>query len=239
MARISIYGLDLNVSLLDKWIGTDSDGSVTKNFTAQAISDLFNQASAIAIAGQNNFQFQTISNDGRRNGTISFNNFGGNNTALSALTNIKISERASSQKIINDYISTLVGKYVILTQADEPNNFGIYKLTGFTRDLVETTFFNATLEFVASHGQMVSEKYYCLAVYPGFIFDTSFADKTFVHNQTIPASQWDVQHNLDKFPSVTVTLPSGKVGFADVQYIDENNLTITFAGDETGKAYMN
>jgi len=72
MARISIYGLDINLSLLDKWIGTDSNGGATKNFTAQAIADLFNAVNAVSISGQNNFKFQTDSTLGRRQGTISF-----------------------------------------------------------------------------------------------------------------------------------------------------------------------
>jgi len=36
-----------------------------------------------------------------------------------------------------------------------------------------------------------------------------------------------------------MVLSTGQVGIADVAYIDENNLTITFSGDESGKAYLN
>lgn len=50
---------------------------------------------------------------------------------------------------------------------------------------------------------------------------------------------WNIQHNLNKFPSVTVVLSTGQKGYGDVTYVDANNLTITFAGDESGKAYMN
>ena len=48
-----------------------------------------------------------------------------------------------------------------------------------------------------------------------------------------------VQHNLDKFPSCTMVLSTGQQGYGDVTFIDENNLTITFAGAESGKAYIN
>lgn len=60
MARISSYIIDTAVTLLDKWIGTDSAGGVTKNFTAQSIANLFNEKSAIGVTGQNNFFFKLI-----------------------------------------------------------------------------------------------------------------------------------------------------------------------------------
>lgn len=65
------------------------------------------------------------------------------------------------------------------------------------------------------------------------------SDKTFIFIQALAANPWIVNHNLNKFPSVTMVLSTGQVGMADVNYIDANNLTITFSGDESGKAYMN
>jgi len=50
---------------------------------------------------------------------------------------------------------------------------------------------------------------------------------------------WTVQHNLDKFPSCTMVLSTGQQGYGDVNFIDENNLTITFSGAVSGKAYIN
>lgn len=65
------------------------------------------------------------------------------------------------------------------------------------------------------------------------------SDKTFIFTQSLAANPWIINHNLNKFPSVTMVLSTGQVGMADVNYIDANNLTITFSGDESGKAYMN
>jgi hypothetical protein len=67
----------------------------------------------------------------------------------------------------------------------------------------------------------------------------SSSDKTFIFIQALAANPWIVNHNLNKFPSVTMVLSTGQVGMADVNYIDANNLTITFASAESGKAYMN
>ena len=63
-------------------------------------------------------------------------------------------------------------------------------------------------------------------------------DKNFVFSQGTPAATWTVQHDLNKFPSCTMVLSTGQ-GYGDVTFIDENNLTITFAGATSGKAYIN
>ena len=65
------------------------------------------------------------------------------------------------------------------------------------------------------------------------------ANETYTFAQASASATWTVQHNLDKFPSVTMVLSTGQKGYGDIVYIDENNLTITFASAESGKAYMN
>jgi hypothetical protein len=65
------------------------------------------------------------------------------------------------------------------------------------------------------------------------------ANETYTFVQAGASATWTVQHDLDKFPSVTMVLSTGQKGYGDIVYIDENNLTITFASAESGKAYMN
>ena len=235
MARISIYGLDINLSLLDKWIGTDSNSGGTKNFTAQAIADLFNSVGAISISGQNNFKFQSDSAVGRQQGTISFENFNGNNTDFADITELKISKKSSSTKDVHIFIAELVGSDIIISQSGEPNNFGIYKLLSYREDPLELGYYITELEFVAANGSIKANEYYGVAVYAG----NDASDKTYVFVQNTAANPWIIQHNLNKFPSVSMVLSTGQAGVADITYIDENNLTITFSGDESGKAYMN
>ena len=239
MARISTYAIDAVVTLLDKWIGTDSNsGNATKNFTAQSIADLFNANGSIGIVNQNNFQFQTNLAGGRKPGTVSFTAGGGDGTSLASLTTIKISKFAASTNLILDYIETLVGEYVMLAQIDDLNNFGIYKLDSLTQDVTETDFYNANFTFIGSNGNLDSEKYYGLIIYPGGSAEAE-GDKNFVFTQASASSTWTVQHNLNKFPSCTMVLSTGQQGYGDVTFIDENNLTITFASAESGKAYIN
>jgi hypothetical protein len=44
---------------------------------------------------------------------------------------------------------------------------------------------------------------------------------------------------MNKFPAATIVLSTGQKGYGDVTYVDNNNLTISFAGDESGKVYLN
>lgn len=64
-------------------------------------------------------------------------------------------------------------------------------------------------------------------------------DKHFTHNQSSASSTWNVSHNLGKFPSISVIDSSKNVVVGDVQYVDNNNLIITFTAAFSGKAYMN
>jgi len=62
---------------------------------------------------------------------------------------------------------------------------------------------------------------------------------TFVFNQGVPASTWNIQHNLGKFPSITVIDTAGTVVTGQYTYIDNNNVTLTFSAGFAGKAYLN
>jgi hypothetical protein len=61
----------------------------------------------------------------------------------------------------------------------------------------------------------------------------------YTHNQLTASASWIVTHDLNKKPSVTVVDDGNNVVFADVQYINENTLIITFTGAISGKAYLN
>ena len=64
-------------------------------------------------------------------------------------------------------------------------------------------------------------------------------DKTFVYNQAISSDVWDIEHNLDKYPSVTVVDSGGSVVVGEIAYINKNNVRITFTSAFSGKAYLN
>jgi len=65
------------------------------------------------------------------------------------------------------------------------------------------------------------------------------ADKTFIFTQGTPSTSWVIQHNLGKFPSITVVDTADTVVIGDYNYTDDNNVTLTFSAGFAGKAYLN
>ena len=64
-------------------------------------------------------------------------------------------------------------------------------------------------------------------------------DKTFVYTQAVSSDVWEIKHNLDKYPAVTVVDSGNSVVIGEIVYIDKNNIRITFISAFSGKAYFN
>lgn len=64
-------------------------------------------------------------------------------------------------------------------------------------------------------------------------------DKFYMHVQATAAAEWTVAHNLHKRPAVTVVDSADSVVVGAVEYIDENNVKITFSAAFSGRAYCN
>lgn len=67
----------------------------------------------------------------------------------------------------------------------------------------------------------------------------TLTSQTFVFEQGIPATEWVINHNLNKFPSVTLVDSSGRQFKAQIDYTNLNNLTVSMNGGTAGKAYLN
>ena len=63
--------------------------------------------------------------------------------------------------------------------------------------------------------------------------------KTFIFEQGIASDVWDIVHNLNKRPSITLVDSSGRVFEAVKDYIDDNHVIVTLASATAGKAYLN
>ena len=64
-------------------------------------------------------------------------------------------------------------------------------------------------------------------------------DANFVYTQSSPSATWVVNHNLNKYCSVTVVDSADNIVFGDVLYNSLNQVTLTFAGAFSGKAFFN
>lgn len=64
-------------------------------------------------------------------------------------------------------------------------------------------------------------------------------DKHFKFEQLQATDTWDINHNLNKFPSVTVVDSGGNQVVGHITYINNSSITITFAYPFSGIAYLN
>ena len=62
---------------------------------------------------------------------------------------------------------------------------------------------------------------------------------TFIFEQALASDTWIINHNLNKYPSVTIVDSSGNVFHPAVQYVDENKCIVSMNGATTGNAYLN
>lgn len=63
--------------------------------------------------------------------------------------------------------------------------------------------------------------------------------KHYVHSQLSASSTWNINHNLNKYPSVSIADSAGTLVIGEVRYVDSNNVTISFNNEFAGIAYLN
>jgi hypothetical protein len=70
-------------------------------------------------------------------------------------------------------------------------------------------------------------------------FIKSPGDKHYTHEQGLPKKTWTVNHGLNKYPTAAAVDTAQTVVIGKIDYIDLNNLTITFNASFSGEAYLN
>ena len=230
MARIKTYQQDFNVTDTDKLLGSDSTGA-TRNYTTKNIADYLNNFSKIGVGGQVAYKFSS-SIAPRPNGTLSFVGGGGDNTAFSSISSIYASKYNTDNKVISDLLLYYVNKSIFIFQLDDPNNFAEYLLD--SADVIESNFFNLSMQFVSGNGVIKNNSYYGL-----LISANTPSDKTYRYVQGVSSDTWTINHNLNKYPSVTVQDSAGSVVIGELTYNNKNTITLTFSGAFSGEAHLN
>lgn len=228
MARISSYPRDREVQDQDAWIGTESSNRVTRNFTAQAVADYLNIKGKISISGQMVFKFSDVPTlQGEFTGPA-------DGSAISAITTVEISGTDSSGQNVVEFIQYLVDNDILISEQNELSNFGHFKITSYTA--LGNNLYTLNLTNIGGNGNLDLNKYYDFAT---FTISSGVGDKNYVHPQDQASATWTVQHNLNKFPSVTSVNINNIEMYGEVDFIDLNNLTINFSAPFSGRAFIN
>tara|TARA_R110002124_G_scaffold101228_1_gene248661 strand:+ start:329 stop:1015 length:687 start_codon:yes stop_codon:yes gene_type:complete len=228
MARISSYPLDTVLQDTDAWIGSDAITRQTKQYTPELLANYLNLSGKVSVSGQMVFKFTTTQDplDGQFTGPAA-------GSPIAAITTLRISSVDSSKEEIVNFLEYLVGESILISEQSKTSRFGHFKIVSYTAD---DGFYVLDLESKGGNGNLSENKNYDFAL---FSLERDISTINFVFTQGVANITWTVQHNLNKFPSCTTTTSTGRQGFGNVEFIDKNNLTITFAFPETGKAYIN
>lgn len=60
----------------------------------------------------------------------------------------------------------------------------------------------------------------------------------YIHEQSISSNEWYIEHNLNRFPSVTVVDSADNQYEGSVTYLNQNEIIIEFNAPFTGKAFL-
>ena len=236
MSRIQQLPLDTTITGGDKLVGTDvGSNNATKSFQIETIAAFFAQTGAadpLRAGLQYNYAGKYVNN------TIASGEFRYqvDPTAPSAfgwahITGIAVSRYNRNLVDINPIIGLFVNQLVRVTDIDTSSNtsYAIYEVSAKS-DL--TNAYLLSLEHRGSAGDPVGG---ITSIAPsGFTNET-----TFTFTQGSASNTWTINHNLDRFPSVTVVDSSDNIVVGAVTYNNSNQIVITFTETVIGKAYLN
>ena len=227
MARISSYPYDVTVQDTDAWVGSDSVNRSTKQYTAKAVAEYLNIKGKISISAQMVFKYVTVNPKA--------GDFSGpaDGSAMTGITTMQLSTADVSGQDVIAFMTYLVGNNILISEQNNISTFGHFLIDSYT---VSTAgFYTLNLTNIGGNGNLTDLLYYDFAVFQL----SSQQAPTFVFTQGVPATVWNISHNLGKFPSVSVTNNNNIVTNGEITYIDNNNLTCTFSAGFAGTAYLN
>ena len=233
MARISVYPLNEEPALDDLLLGTDKNGGkATENFKISDIAGIINEFGIQDVS----FIFN-IDADAAAEGTgfLYFSTGYGNSTPWSSISTIRVRTLMANGYSAVDYLNfifsstTNANQEVIFKDTDRLDSFGIFRFTSFT--LVSPNVYDIGLSFVSGNG--VIQKYH------SYTINNYFNVTAFEFTQPTPSTEWTIQHDMNKFPSVSVVNNNNILMYGNTTYVDKNNLTINFTAGFSGKAYLN
>ena len=228
MALISSYPDYLPVNDLDRWVGTNSTNGSTRNFTAEQIAEYLNINGKISISAQMIFKLVDA-------GTPANGQFTGpaNGVPIAPTATLEVSPLDVSGANTVAFITYLVGNNILISEQNNINNFGHFTIASYT--LKAGNVYTLALTPLAGNGNFDINKFYDFALFTL----TTQGTPTFIFEQAVAATTWDINHNLGKFPSVTVINNNNIVINGEVTYIDTNNIQLNFSAGFSGKAYLN
>ena len=224
MARISKYSFDSQVTTDDFVIGSDAITKRTKNYKVGDLATFFagNQPGRIQYRYNQTSDFKNLST-----AELSFGNYFQTNTILKSVTTIYVNPVTATGVNLTDFMNEVRDNGSLRLQNGPA--VGIYKVQKV--DPIQNGVLELVVDLHLGNGTLTDQDYVFL----------SANMKADVHQATpeLSGDIWEIEHNLSKYPSVTIVDTANNVIYGEVIYIDNNNVRITFSSAVTGRAYLN
>tara|TARA_Y100001963_G_C6774509_1_gene446636 strand:- start:231 stop:935 length:705 start_codon:yes stop_codon:yes gene_type:complete len=234
MARISTYALDSDITKNDKVIGTDSAGTLTRNYKISDITSYLNKSSSVDINGS---RFKYIRPTSKTvSGYLKLAVDQGATVAFSTLTSFQLHKTTLSSVDISDFYEAIEGSLILLQKADDASKFGVFEWTTSTQNGSDSNLYDIAVVHKGGNGSLEDEEDYLLSL---LLFRFDDLDKHKGVEQSTPSATWTMNHGLNKKPSVTVVDDQGHKIIGKIEYDDANNVTIKFGKNVSGYAYFN
>ena len=234
MGAISSYPYDIVIQDKDAWIGTDSVNRQTKQYSAEALVNYLNTNGKVSIGGQMVYKFSTLQLSDT--GTFALPNGGGAGVVFSDIDTLKISTIEKSGQNVIAWLEYLVSDQILISSQSNLSYFGHYTVLSYTVDPNNSNFYTLALSYIGGNGNLIPDEHYDIV---NFSLAGGSTDKTYVHNQSAASATWNIQHNLAKFPSVTIVDNYQRQFVGEIEYINNNEAVVTLSSPITGKAYLN
>ena len=231
MARISTYIFDSDVTKNDYVIGSDYASKRTRNYKLEDLSRFFGSQQP-TLGDKFVYEYdQTSPIDALRQAKGSLSNKSQLNTLFSGVQSIYLNKLNDISVDVTSFFESIREDGVLrVHNGFRTTDYGIYRVQSVN------PMANGVLEIVVdllqSNGSITDGE--------SLVFSSSFTlkDKTLTTPE-LNGSVWNIQHNLNKYPSVTIVDTANTVIYAEITYSDLNNLTITFSSSVTGRAHLN
>ena len=234
MSRIVSYPYDNDIKDADAWIGTEASTTRTKQYTAEAVAKYLNINGKISIGAQMVFKY--VQQPLTEVGSFSITSGGLNNVPFANITTLTLSITDRGNQNTVAFLDYLVGSDILISEQKEISIFGHYDVVSYTVNAGDANYYDLVVSYKGGNGNLSFNKYYDVL---NFVLASDAEDKTFIFTQNVPATTWNVQHNLSKFPSITVIDTGNTVVTGEYTYTNNNNVILNFSAAFAGKAYLN
>jgi len=230
MARISSYNQDTSVEGADALVGTSADGT-TKVYTLDSIGKYYIDNNVISVAGQQNFRFVDGVND-IGDGTFFIDGLNANGKAYGLLTSLSVSKYNTKSVLITNFLQKVFANKFRLSSVENPDSFADIEVSEIQNHPTQPAFFRVILGEIIGQGVLTKDDTYSLQA-------IASTDAFYIHSQEVNSTVWEINHELNKNPSVSIVNSSDVQVVAEVEYVDVDNLIIRFVNSTSGKAYLN